>query len=428
MKIEEFGNNSFQAYIKAERYLNGGSPSGFSDQNTTSEKTRPKSSVHSFPLYQYKLNGCPIEKYGCNKPDYVLDDYIYIHPDIVPLINESLLYRAKGNELLVSPTASGRTVISIEKGFFVKLAYPKQLGRLVRHINSEKIISACEVTSQLISVVKSGAQSPYFSFLREDFGQVVLLNPTDINIQHNSININGNYELGVLFREGTPFPYSKEKEMLIPFFSLFCDNYNSTEKKLDKLLLLQLFEKQDKSIEAFLLEDVLFPLYSTYFDALLLGGIELEAHAQNMLIAIDSNYKIKRIVCRDLESAGRDALLMEILEIDYRNDIPYKLNTLSDELNGQKYPKYYITHSFMFDFKLGEYIVTPLLDKVQKHLQYNRDKVIKSIKDYNRQYINRLPQGFFTDDWCRYENVNWEKDGKTREYLWSADPKYRWVD
>lgn len=434
MMLEEFSIDPLGALIKAERYLNEGSPSGFSDTNTTSAVTRPKSARRTFGLAQIAFADIAVRDFGIDGERFIDDDGIYIHPDILQLFPAlDGVGSIVSDGLMVAPTASGRTVFSVEKECFVKLAYPKCLGRLVRHLNSDMILSACEVTKQLTAAVNSSKVNPAFSFLREDFGRVAYLPNGWLKQSDTSILMPDDvYELGILFREVEPYPYQQRKQMLIPFFALFSDEFDpmSQSKRLqqDRPLVVQLFEMQGKPIEQFLLQDILCPLFHTYFDALLCCGIELEAHAQNMLIAIDEGFRIKRIVCRDLESSGRDAVLMDYLGLTYSRDVKHKLNTLADKEKGQKYPQYYINHSFMFDFKLGEYIVTPLLEKLQEYKSFDCELVRHSICEFNDQFIKKLPNDFYPPDWCRYDNINWEKEMRPRQYIWSDKPKYRWVD
>lgn len=215
---------------------------------------------------------------------------------------------------------------------------------------------------------------------------------------------------------------------MMPFFSLFSSEYNPFREKTDDShvpFLKQFYDNQSKDANTFLLNDIIFPLYDCYFDALLKTGIELEAHAQNMLLSFDNNFKIQRIICRDLESAGRDVTLMERLGINYDLNIKYKCNQLLSKDINEKYAKWYINHSFMFDFKLGEYIITPLLSCASKCIPgVNVEELVKNIKEYNQQYIVQLPD-FFPLDWCYYSNENFEKTGNKKVYIWENNPKYR---
>lgn len=436
MKIEEFIANPIKAFIKAERYLNDGSPSGFSDKNTTSFQTCPRSATRNFNLKQLKFEG-KIQEIGDFDNIRISRDTMFIHPDVLTHKLLSGVNYIEFNDIIVAPTASGRTVLSIEGDpFFIKLAYPKCLGRLIRHMGSDKINSAIETTKHLIRAVESGKTNKSFAFLREDYGRIAYLPlpyneiNSDDNIPNSNIK-NGLYEWGVIFREYTPFPYIDKREHLIPFFALFGQEYDPSTQSIlvnqDKPLVIQLFEKQKNiDFEEYLLEKILYPLLDTYFDALLLAGIELEAHAQNMLISIDNDYQICRIICRDLESAGRDATLMDFLGIPYDKITEYKYNYLSNKDEDQKYPKWQITHSFMFDFKLGEYIISPLLEKCKEYIPYlDIENICNHIKVYNKKYIDKLPNNFFPSDWCTYANRNFEQEGSKREYIWHSNPKYR---
>lgn len=442
MKIEEYTVNPLRAYIKAERYLNDGSPSGFSNVNTTSQETRPCSAVNSFCLRQLAFHdGIQVEVIGAPHRASlagVKTLSLLIHPDMV---GHKLLNNVEAtllDDIEVAPTASGRTVCSLsDNPYFVKLAYPRCLGRLVRHLGRDKIVSACVVTRQLENVWKTGKANKRFSFLREDYGRVAFL-PLRKNEIEEGDRIPakeikaGFYEWGVLYREFTPYPYCDRQEYLIPFFALFGNEYvpgrNELQKNQDLPLVLQLYRKQriHKRIEDFLLEEIIFPLCDTYFDALILGGIELEAHAQNMLLSVDEDYNISRIVCRDLESAGRDATLMDYFQIPYDKVTDYKFNYLREKEEGQKYPKWQITHSFMFDFKMGEYILSPLIRKCQQYYpDIIPEKISGEIKKHNRQYVEKLPSGFFPPDWCDYGKINFEQEDRKREYIWHGNPKYR---
>lgn len=434
MKIEEIINSPIYGYLKLERYVNDGSPSGFSI-NTTKNDTSPKSKNHFFTLKVIKFKE-KLEYVDVGNKNLVYQpNTMIIHPD---MLENKILKKFDYDvidEINVAPTASGRTVLCLENNHFIKLAYLDYLGRIIRHMQLDKIQSACEVTSQLIKVAKNPNTNKKFSFLREDAGRVVRipLNGVEVcekdKIPQTCLN-NNTYEWGILFREFKPYPYIDEIEYLIPFFSLFSKEYLPEKNEINvnhELIIIQLFKKQTKNIYDFLLEDILFPLFNTYFDALIYGGIELEAHAQNMLISIGNDYKVKRIVCRDLESAGRDIDLMKHFNIQYNSSvIDYKYNYRKPKNENQKYDKYTITHSFMFDFKLGEYIVTPLLNAVkQVYNDLDIELIRMRIKRFNAKFIEKLPNDFFPSDWCTYDSINFEKTNTERVYIWHDNPKYR---
>lgn len=434
MKIEEYAVDSFAAYIKAERYVNDGSPSRFSEENTP-QIGAPKSPDKNFDIelvrFDNDIKYCEVGDPVTDFPKHVM----LVHPDMIKNRLFTDVKHESYSKVNVYPTASGRTVFDLERKFFYKLAYIGYLGRIIRHMEYDRLASAKEATDLLMAVADGGKANAKFSLLREDRGRVVYL-PFDKNNIDPNYKIpeqcikSGSYEWGVLFREFEPYPYIDKTEYIMPFFSLFGGEFDPEKKEFKsdhEIFASQIFRKQKKSLERFLLDDILFPLYNTYFDCLLYGGVELEPHAQNMLFTITDDYKIHRIVCRDLESAGRDIDLMKYLGIEYKTDIlNYKCNYRKPKEPDQKYDKYTITHSFMFDFKLGEYIVTPLLNKMKTiYPMLNMGQIAEELKGFNRKFIKQLPPDFFPPDWCYYENINWEATGQKRVYIWNEHPKYR---
>ena len=429
INIENYVKGYPHSYAYVERYVNDGSISGFS-KNTTSYKTSPKSKYTFFSLLEYKTNNVENVDFG-DVDNYLDDTSLLIHPDLIR--NDYFKYTLV-NKIKVSPTASGRTLLCIDKRydpFFIKLAYPKNLGRLVRHLGKEKIESACEVTRLLKLASDSGKLNSKFSFLKEDIGRVFRFNKSMLpfEIDDSKCNLDEYYEYGYLLREFKPYPYVNENEYLIPFFALFSSEYYPGGEKIiynvNKPLLINIFEKQNKKIDDFLLDDIIFPLYHTYFDALIYAGIELEAHSQNMLLTIDDNFKIKRIVCRDLESAGRDIPLMNYFNICPSCNVQYKKNDFVDKKDDEKYSKYYTMHSFMFDYKLGEYLVSKLIETAHNYYDFSVEELQNRIKTFNKPFIEKLPKDFFPKEWCYYENINFNLENKKRVYIWNENPKYR---
>ena len=418
MLLTEYYDNDLLSYLKAERYVNNGSPSGFSDINTTSENTKPKSSTKEFDVMEIKFSeDVHTEDFG------TITNYINLYPNSMlvhtDLLESSLLINEKFDimsRITVEPTSSGRTVlVKNDKPYFIKMAYPAFLGRVKRHMRKEYILSAMEVSLRLQKGADAHLIEAPFGFFRENAGRVIRLPKSG-------------YEWGVIFREYIPYPYVGGKEFYIPFFSLFgreVDPATGKEKyNKDPSLLYQLYKKQIESPKEFLLNKIVFPLCKVYFEILLKTGIELEAHAQNMLLTVDEKFQIQRIVYRDLESAGRDITLMQRQGIQYSLDNAYKCNMLTDEIY-DKYSKWHINHSFMFDFKLGEYILTPLLECAKECFDNIKiDEMQRIIKEYNQQFIEQLPD-YFPSEWCYYENINFEEKELERKYIWDSNPKYR---
>lgn len=408
MKLETIISDSAHSYIYMERYVNDGSPSGL--HNSTSKKTCPKGPYKKFGLKLIEFDkDIQSQDFGQNQFGWFFENTMLLHPDMLysPIIKR-LAGRFKiVDHIHVAPTSSGRTVLFLKTlDGFAKLSYDKILGRMFRQMHKNSVLASREVSCALASVAKSGRLNPSFSFLKEDFGRVCYLPYKDDSL----------YEWGVTFRDYMPYPPSLDKhEYLVPFFSLFSLDRFHPE---DLPILCQLFQKQNKTVEDFLFCDLLAPLYSCYFDVLINCGIGLEAHAQNTMLTIDSTCRINRIVAKDLESADRDLPLMNHLGMTH--DIqsqPYKC-LYKDQYN------YQIMHSFMFDFKLGEYIVTPVIECMKQYYRLDEQKLINRLKDHNAEFISKLPEDYFPDVWYSYTAKVHEPD-KKRPYIAHKNPKYR---
>ena len=416
MKLKEYHDNPILSYIKCERYINDGSPS--KNNNTTSNATSPKSSVPYYDALEVSFEkNVEIVCFGEN--DAYNNESIIMHPDF---IGDPIFYNTGLNvinKIKVVPTSSGRTVLKIDNNSpcFFKLAYPKCLGRLTRHMGTDKILSAVEVTDRLTTAIDKGEMNKKYSILKENKGKVAIINNND-----------DIYEWGMIKREFSPYPYIEQTEYMMPFFSLFAKEYDKETNCVVNghiPFIIQFYYYQSKPPIDFLLEDVIFPLLDCYFESLLYAGIELEAHAQNMLITFNDQFQLQRIVCRDLESAGRDVTLMERLGLTFDLQNEYKCNRLLEKNALEKYPNWYITHSFMFDFKLGEYILTPLIDCFLEYFpNYDLNEIQHLIKTYNKRYVDMLPD-FFPTDWCYYSSENFEKTKNRKVYIWEDNPKYR---
>lgn len=412
MNINEILLDDEKAYIYMERYVNNGSPSGFS-KNTTSEKTQPQGETTSFPVKIIRFDETiRMEEIGKTRFNVLPDRCFFCHPDTLEheiLINIKEHWEIVG-EIEVAPTASGRTVKCIgDNKFFLKLDYLGRLGRITRNLDTPHIQSANEVTTILKEAVLNGKMNSKFAFLLEDFGRVAYL----------PMENGGTYEIGFILRDNQLFKAqnSSEKFFLIPAFSLFGTDM---KRPNDKPIIAQLFKEQDKSINEFAFEDVLKPIIDCYFDVLLNCGLCLEAHAQNTLIAIDEHYQIRYIVARDLESVDKDLSLREFF--GYSNDIILAKNYKC--LRNTDY-NYTIKHSFMFDFKLGNYLLDPLLETFQKYFsEFKAEEIVGKIKAITHAYIDKLPQDYYPEKWYDYEKEIFDLD-KKRPYIAHTNPRYR---
>lgn len=409
MLLETINVDPRKAYVHMERYVNNGSPSGFSEKYTTSLQTRATGPNEHFYLCSIEVpSEITIHNFG-SQPRFFENWEMLVHPDMIdePLFSKCL--NVNKQAAMVAPTASSRTVIMLDtEGWFLKLNYKGLIGRFERQIGRKQALSAIEVSRVISRAIENKTLPKSFYFMREVFSRVLSL-PDDASF----------YEWGIVLREPGPFPANDQIEVLIPAFSLFSEDARSPS---DPPILVQLIQNQTKRAADFLFEDVISPIYEAYFGLLLRCGLQLEGHAQNCLFAVDKDFKMLGFVAKDSESIDKDLSLINELKLEIEFDsLDWKCLS-EDQYN------YQIMHSFMFDFKLGEYLITPIIKSAAQHFSLDKRKLISRIRSFNDVFIRDLPSDFFPPDgkWYSYANIVHDRT-KKRPYLAKANPKYRSV-
>lgn len=412
MILENINFNSSTDFLYLERYVNDGSPSGFTDTYTTSFLTSPRERFQSFHLCGIKFHEeIAVQEFGI-KPEGLNDEWhLLIHPDMLynPSNNKffSQTKEIKIDAVRVSPTSSCRTVKLLEGNeWFIKLHYQGLIGRVDRQLTINHALSAVEVTDFIKNGIDSNKLPCFFYLQKEPYAKVA-----NIKVKNNS------FEWGMVYRAPNTYPLIEKRNFLLPAFSLFSLDRLSPN---DPTLLEQLIQKQNKKVEDYLFEDIICPIYDAYFSLLLNLGIQLECHSQNTLFAIDENYKIIGMVARDAESIDKDISLMD------DKNIGHNFKTTVYKCRYRTNYKYFIMHSFMFDFKLGEYLISPIIDDAFKKFSINKNKLILKIREFNETYIIQLPKDFFPNDGKWYKNTKrvHKKNGR-QKYVGKNNPKFR---
>lgn len=419
MLIKNIDFNSPRDYLHMERYINVGSPSGYNEIYTTSLPTRAKGINKNFHLVAVSFpKNAIIQEYGV-KPSFGDKWQMLVHPDMIYNIANNELFSTclnfNLNAVLVTPTASSRTVKLLdENGWFLKLNYKGLIGRVDRSIGKDQALSAVEVSNIIVSAIDEGKLPNTFFFMPEPFSRIV-----DLKDGEN------NYQWGMVFREPIQYPRNNEVKYLIPAFSFFSKDEKNEN---DPTILTQLIKKQNKSVEDFLFEDIITPIYEGYFKLLLNCGLQLECHAQNTLFAIDENYKVLGFVAKDAESIDKDISLMEERGIKHSiQTLDYKCRYRTGHKGSYKY---HIMHSFFFDNKLGEYLISPIIDDAHQNFssKFDKEKLIEKIKQFNHEFFKLLPNDFFPSDgkWYSSEKKVHDRSGnQQQEYLPNDNPKFR---
>lgn len=293
-------------------------------------------------------------------------------------------------------------------GQFLKLAYRGMIGRVVRDLSTLHARSAVEVSTAIRDAQRAGSLPKSFRFMGETFARVARLSNRDDPT-------NPIYDWGIVAREPCA-TWSSRGSYLVPAFALFSTDEISPNHPT---ILNQVLSVHAANAEEFLVESVIAPIFDGYFSLLLCRGLQLEAHAQNVLFEIDEHLDVVAVVFRDAESVDKDVSLMEELGLGNPfHGLEYKCL-----LRGQY--NYQIMHSFMFDFKLGEYLVTPLIKEAVRAGHISEARVRDRLRSHNAPYIRRLPEDFFPRDaWYSYHNVVHEP-GIPREYEVHSAPAYR---
>ena len=412
MQLSKIIENPKSSLVYMERYVNNGSPSGFTEKYNTSDLTNPFSPSKSFKLLYIQSNGPKVQIYNHgdfssldNEP--ILDkvkNAFFIHPD---MHNHPDLYNYKTyqSEFDVIPTSSSRTVhfISSSSSFYLKLHYDGIIGRINRSLPFKKAISGIEISNILRTNIDKNKLPNYFSFYPETAVRV--------------LNINERNTWSFVLREDTPYKLCKSTSCIIPFFSLFSkDRFTA-----DTTLIHQFFKNHGKNLTEILVELIIKRIIEIYFKLIINEGFQFELNAQNVLIGFDKNFIPNSIIIRDLMGIEKDITIRKSLGLT--NDFlssPYKFihRDLNDNL-------YQIRHSFSYDFKVSKYIIEPLLFELEHvgGLGINVPSVIASIKQHGKKYINKLDKDYFPEnEWYFHENVLLTRE---RIYKSKNNPMFR---
>ena len=344
-----------------ERYVNDGSPSGYSFDYSSSAKYSPLSGTEKFSLPVLWSEN--VRTYGIIPLDLVelFSDKgkkaIPFHPDNIDDF-KAFRNQIKTSLYEVSPSASPRTLFSEAPNlFYLKLHYKGVLGRIERSMPIRKSMAEIEISKLLIDeVISSGKtsfgifHSPFCNYYNDDKG-------TDFSF---------------ILRLSDPFPRLNENPILIPCFSLFSTDIKELSHPP---LLLQILQKTNANSDWFL-SNLIFPVLRMYIHLCKIHGLIPEINAQNLVYEFDDKFNCLRPVIRDFMEIEKDLSIRGKLNLRNNFDsINYKTIVNSDE-------DYFIRHSFSFDFKLTHYVIVPLAKLFSRQLGIDLNKLLSEIRDF----------------------------------------------
>jgi len=408
MNAKELFLDKKSKYIYLERYVNDGSPSGFTEIHTTSDRTNPFIGEDRFPLLEFNDTDMECIYYG-NKHSLFERGVNYAHPDS---INSNILKSSKRlldeSHLVVSPTASGRTMYLRNSKFegYLKLTYDvSRLGRVDRQLALDNCLSSFEVTEVIKKCIDNKKLPATLAILLESASKITKLKTSDRI-----------YEWGVIFRDAKPYPYKDENVQLIPGFSLFGKDRKNTQ---DEYLINQFIELSNSNPRDYLIA-LLKMIVDCYWGIVLNCAFNHECQAQNCLFEIDEKYIIKRMVIIDMDSVDKDIPLATSLGLKNTWQSAYGCYNRDND-------RYITRSSTIYDHKLGEYLLTPLIKVVANKYGLEISSIEKEIRDFVREnYTCKLPPDYFPADGCWYCKPNTErKPGEKRTFIANKNPKFR---
>jgi hypothetical protein len=387
-----------------ERYVNVGTPSGFTIESQLLGSTNPFSNTRSFRLFVLSTNSFPRSEVVGHVPSLEQDDEFFLHPMMLPKfvgyqigVRESFIH--------VQPTSSGRTVVTCgHPRHYIKLHFDDILGRVNRAMPFQKAVAGIEISKILERAIVGGLMGNNIGILRETGTKVVWLNAE---------------QSAAYVHRDARFWFCGDKQVayVVPLFSIF-----SNDLKVDRTVLssrvegiLSLIrERLCKCSHTF--ESLFSPLIDLYFKAVKDLGLQIEFNAQNVLVAFDERLDPTGICLRDFSAIEKDYGFQSEVWPKRFLSYPYKC-IYPDQQD------YQVRHSFAFDFKLSTYVLHPLLSVMYTQCEQATKAIEQRMRDRIAYWISELPMNFFpSDHWFSHPKVLLTQE---RPYKRHANPPFR---
>lgn len=409
MDAKNIFKDSINTYLYLERYINDGSPSGLTDKQKTSYDTNPYTGKDEFELLEFNDEDCDTIKIG-KENDLFLRGVNYAHPDSLDsnIIKDAKRKLSKSG-IVVSPTASSRTLLirNNKKKGFLKMTYDKsKIGGSIRYLGYKACLASLEASQTIKKYIDNKQLPSTLSILLETSSKITKLELEDKI-----------FEWGTIYREYDPYPKIDEEIQIIPAFSLFSKDKN---KPNDEYLINQFIELSGENPKEYLW-NIIKIIMDAHWNLLIKCTLRPEMHCQNCMFELKKDFKISRIIIKDMEDVDKDLYLSKYFGYNYEwKSYPHKC--FEEGVREYKYRS-----SFMYDFKLGEYVLTPLIRVVSQKFGLSISKLENQIKKYVRDnYLYLLPNDYFTTNGCWYYCKDIEsKPGQEREFFEDFHPKYR---
>ena len=299
-------NTKLPGFSYLERYRNKGTRTYSSHASYTeaADHYRPDSEHDQFELPAFNVPRSHLNIYTANPPHELALKYLKpsgalfcIHPQVLAMcpedayVNQILAESAASELIPVIPSSSTRTLLAadVDTPHALKVHFPFKVSRYTRKMRNEVIEQAVNVSRELEEGVDHLDKD--FAFLREVIG-----------VAHKNVDPDSarGENWGYLVRDMVPFPQREKVGLLVPGFALYGEDYFDPAAPL---LLFDLISERDPV--AYILGNIMLPIVRHWIACFLNFGFMLEPHGQNVLLEVDEDNSVSRIVHRDL-SVGID--------------------------------------------------------------------------------------------------------------------------
>ncbi|MFN2181526.1 MAG: IucA/IucC family protein [Candidatus Promineifilaceae bacterium] len=338
-------NRSLPGFCYLERYRNKGTRtySSHASDSEAADYYRPDSKYDHFELPAFEVPRSQLNIYTASPPHELASKYLRpsgalfcIHPQVLAMcpgeayVRRILAESAAFESIPVIPSSSTRTLLAadVDTPHALKVHFPFKVSRYTRKMRGEVIEQAINVSRELEQGIDHLDED--FAFLREVIGVA------HINIDPDSAR---GENWGYLVRDMVPFPRRQDVGNLVPGFALYGEDYFDPAAQP---LLFDLVGKRDPV--AYILDNIMLPIVRHWIGCFLKFGFMLEPHGQNVLLELDDDYSVSRIVHRDL-SVGIDMRRRQEIGLP-DNDLNNYNRTLDSAFQSVTYDRFMGGHFF----------------------------------------------------------------------------------
>ncbi|KPJ79095.1 MAG: hypothetical protein AMJ54_00030 [Deltaproteobacteria bacterium SG8_13] len=394
-----------------DRYRNEGTRtySVHADFTEAQQPYRPDSKHSRFALPSFEVPRDQMLVYTAHPSVELQQTYLRaetvlfcIHPQVLehypddPYIKRTLSIGTPCGGIAVAPSSSTRTLYVDDDNppHAVKVHFPFRISRYHRRMRQEVVEQAVVVSRELERAV--GCLDDRFAFCREVIGLVHKdLQPETPRGEN----------WGYLVRDMQPFPVAAAERNLVPGFSLYGTDFF---EPATTPLLFELMGNKDP--REFVLNEIMIPIIRHWVGCFQHFGYLLEPHGQNVLLEVNKDLDITRIVHRDLS-----------IGIDMRRR--RERNLPDGNLNAYNRMETDEFHSIVYDMFMGGHffdrLVALCLEKypnLQKEdfCRPCRDEFARILPDHEKYFPKTIQ--YFSEKRDRFGKPLFEDTGKAPQW------------